>query len=62
MKRSWRGVILLAMVLGLNIVFTQQTVNAFFYERYAAVLVYCGLNVLTVPLAYLLYRKERDAA
>ena len=60
MKRSWRGVILLCLVLLLNIVFTQQTVNAFFYDRFATVLIYCGLNVLTFPLALWIYRKERD--
>lgn len=60
MKRSWRGVILLCFVLLLNIVFTQKAVNAFFYEKYVEVLIYCGLNVLTFPLALWLYRRERD--
>ncbi|WP_284641052.1 hypothetical protein [Paenibacillus silviterrae] len=62
MKRSYRGVILLCIVLLLNIVFTQQAVNAYFYEKYVTVLVFAALNVLTFPLALWIYRRERDAA
>lgn len=60
MKRSWRGVIYLAVVLFLNIVCTQQTVNAFFYEKYTLVLIFAGLNLLLFPVAFWIYRKERD--
>ncbi|PZD95582.1 hypothetical protein DNH61_13730 [Paenibacillus sambharensis] len=60
MKRSWRGVIYLALVLFLSIIVTQQTVNAYFYERYQLVLVLCVINILIFPLALLIYRKERD--
>ncbi|WP_248926105.1 hypothetical protein [Paenibacillus hamazuiensis] len=61
MKRSWRGVVYLCVVLFLDIVFTQKAVGAFFYEKYASVVVYALLNVLLFPAAYLIYRKERDA-
>ena len=62
MKRSWRGVILLSVIVFLNIVCTQMTVNAFFYEKYRMVLVYAALNVLLFPVAVWIYRKDRDRA
>ncbi|MBB3110961.1 hypothetical protein FHS18_003029 [Paenibacillus phyllosphaerae] len=49
MKRSYRGVIHLSLVLLLGIVFTRQFVNAFFYERYARTIVFASLNLLLVP-------------
>ncbi|MFC4102249.1 hypothetical protein [Paenibacillus xanthanilyticus] len=61
MKRSYRGVVYLSLVLLLSIVCTQQVVNAFFYERYALTLVFAGANVLLFPIALWLYRRERDA-
>ncbi|MFB9324873.1 hypothetical protein ACFFSY_02815 [Paenibacillus aurantiacus] len=60
MKRSYRGVIYLSLVLLLCIVCTQQVVNAFFYERYALTLLFAGLNVVLFPVALWLYRRERD--
>ena len=60
MKRSWWGVILLCFVLLCNIVFTQQVVNNFFYERYEQVLLFAGLNLLMFPVAILIYRRERN--
>lgn len=60
MKRSYRGVILLSIVLFLNIACTQQTVNAFFYEKYASVILFASLNVVLFPVAIWIYRRERD--
>ncbi|MWC29893.1 hypothetical protein [Paenibacillus sp. MMS18-CY102] len=60
MKRSYRGVIYLSFVLLANIVFTQQVVNAFFYEQYEKVLLFAGLNVILFPLAIWIYRRERN--
>lgn len=58
MKRSYRGVILLSCVLLLNIVFTQLTVNFYFYEKYALVILFAVLNLILFPIAYYIYRKE----
>ncbi|WP_027084659.1 hypothetical protein [Cohnella panacarvi] len=62
MKRSWRGVILLAAVLFLNIVCTQLAVNAFFYDKFRLVLIYAACNVLLFPISLWIYKKERDRA
>ncbi|KQO17282.1 hypothetical protein [Paenibacillus sp. Leaf72] len=58
MKRSYRGVILLSVVLFLNIVCTQNVVNHYFHEKYELVLVFALLNVLLFPLALWIYKKE----
>jgi hypothetical protein len=60
MKRSYRGVILLSFVLLMNIVFTQQAVNAFFYQQYGTVIVFALLNIALFPAAYWIYRVERE--
>ncbi|MBW7475243.1 hypothetical protein K0T92_10840 [Paenibacillus oenotherae] len=60
MKRSYRGVVLLSLVLFLNIVCTQQTVNAYYYEKYETVILFCGLNLLLFPVAFWIYKRERD--
>ncbi|MNF94687.1 hypothetical protein D3C84_774050 [compost metagenome] len=60
MKRSWRGVILLCVVLFLNIVCTQKAVNAYYFEQYRSVLMYASFNLVLFPAAYLIYRRERD--
>lgn len=58
MKRSWRGVILLAVVLFLNLVCTQMTVQSYFYEKYEQTLVFAAANLLLFPLAYWIYKRE----
>lgn len=58
MKRSWRGIGLLGFLLLGNIVFTQQTVNHYYYEKYEMTIVYAILNILIFPLSYLIYEKE----
>ncbi|WP_127534336.1 hypothetical protein [Paenibacillus kobensis] len=60
MKRSWRGVILLCIVLFLNIICTQKAVNAYYFEHYRSVIMYALFNILLFPAAYLIYRRERD--
>lgn len=60
MKRSYRGVILLSLVLFLNIACTQQTVNAFFYDKNETVIVFAALNLILFPIAVWIYRRERD--
>ncbi|HUC91678.1 MAG TPA: hypothetical protein VMS09_06540 [Paenibacillus sp.] len=60
MKRSWRGVIYLCIVLFLSIVVTQTVVNAFFYEKYGLVVTLALINVLLFPVALWIYRRERD--
>lgn len=58
MKRSWRGVILLSVVLFLNIVITQLTVNNFYYEKYTHVVILAAANLILFPIALWIYRKE----
>lgn len=60
MKREYRGVILLALVLLLHIAVTQQVVNAFYFENYRKAVMFAAINVALFPLAYWIYRKERD--
>lgn len=50
----------MSLVLLLNIVCTQQVVNAYFYEQYAKVLVFAGLNLVLFPIAVWIYRRERN--
>lgn len=58
MKRSYRGVILLAFVLFLNIVCTQYTVNFYFYDKFALTVLFAVLNLLLFPIAIYIYKKE----
>lgn len=58
MKRSWRGIGLLGLLLLANIVFTQQTVNHYYYEQYEMTIVFAALNILVFPVAYFIYKKE----
>lgn len=61
MKRSYRGVLLLCLVLFANLLFTQYTVNMFFAQRYDITILLAALNLLTFPAAWLIYRKEKRA-
>ncbi|MFZ3576982.1 hypothetical protein [Virgibacillus sp. DJP39] len=58
MKRSYLGVIGLAVILLLNIIFTQLLVHQFFFQNYWIVLLYVGLNILLFPTAFFIYKKE----
>jgi uncharacterized membrane protein YczE len=59
MSRSFRGVILLGLILFLNIVFTQYAVHQFYYENYAATVICALLNLVLFPVAVMIYRKEK---
>jgi len=61
MKRSYQGVLLLSVILLLNIVFTQKMVHQFFYENYVNTLIYCGLNIVLFPVAWVIYKKLKKA-
>lgn len=58
MKRSYRGVILLSIVLFLNIVCTQYTINHYYYEKYELSILFALLNVILFPIALFIYKKE----
>jgi uncharacterized membrane protein len=58
MKRSWRGVILMSLVLFCNIVFTQYTINHYYHEKYKLVLLFAALNIAVFPVAWRIYKKE----
>lgn len=57
MKRSYIGVIILAAILMMNIVFTQYMVHQYYYENYVNVLIFGGLNIVLFPLAVFAYKK-----
>ncbi|MEH6987766.1 MULTISPECIES: hypothetical protein [Bacillales] len=57
MKRRYLGVIILAAILMMNIVFTQYMVHQYYYENYENVLIFGGLNIVLFPLAVFAYKK-----
>jgi hypothetical protein len=57
MKRSYRAVIALSMVLFLSIVCTQYTVNMYYYQQYEFTVLFALLNILLFPLAIVIYKK-----
>ncbi|GEC89684.1 hypothetical protein [Brevibacillus brevis] len=59
MKSSYRGVILLALILFASIVCTQYTVNMYFAQRYMEVLLLSGAAVVLFPLAWMVFRKDQ---
>ncbi|MFS0553433.1 hypothetical protein [Brevibacillus sp. 179-C9.3 HS] len=59
MKSSYRGVILLALILFASIVCTQYVVNMYFAQRYMEVLLLSGAAVVLFPLAWLVYSKDK---
>ncbi|MUT67976.1 hypothetical protein [Paenibacillus sp. NEAU-GSW1] len=61
MKRSYRGVLLLSIVLFLNIVCTQYVVNHYFHQKYELVILFAVLNVALFPSALYIYKKEGKA-
>ncbi|MFC7060979.1 hypothetical protein [Halobacillus seohaensis] len=58
MRRSYVGVIALCVTLLLNIIFMQLAVHQYFYENYAATLVYVALNLILFPLSIVIYKRE----
>ncbi|RBP95734.1 hypothetical protein DFO70_10259 [Cytobacillus firmus] len=57
MRRSFLGVIILAAILMMNIIFTQYMVHQYYYENYEKVLIFGGLNIVLFPLAVFAYKK-----
>ncbi|MGY6211802.1 hypothetical protein ACXEO8_17690 [Cytobacillus firmus] len=57
MNRRYLGVIILAAILMMNIVFTQYMVHQYYYENYENVLIFGGLNIVLFPLAVFAYKK-----
>lgn len=60
MKRSYLGVLLLCLVLFLNLVCTQYTINMYFAQRYEQSIVLALVNILIFPVALLIYRREKQ--
>ncbi|MFG6115983.1 hypothetical protein SAMN05421743_10969 [Thalassobacillus cyri] len=60
MKRSYVGVLILAAILLMNIVFTQLVVHQYYYENYGVTLLYAGLNILLFPVALFVYKNEKN--
>jgi len=58
MKPSYRGILLLCLILFANLICTQYTVNMYFAEKYLASLLFAASNVILFPLALLIYKKE----
>ncbi|MEH7383685.1 hypothetical protein V7138_24730 [Bacillus sp. JJ1533] len=61
MKRSYLGVLILSAILFLNIIFTQKMVHQYFYENYVNTLIFCGLNLVLFPVAWIAYKKLKKA-
>ncbi|THE12750.1 hypothetical protein E1I69_10175 [Bacillus timonensis] len=61
MKRSYLGVLILSVILFLNIIFTQKMVHQYFYENYVNTLIFCGLNIMLFPVAWVVYKKLKKA-
>ncbi|WP_077356627.1 hypothetical protein [Virgibacillus halodenitrificans] len=59
MKRSYIGVITLAIILFLDIVCMQLLVHQFFYENYGNVLLYMTIMIILFPVAFIIYKKEK---
>jgi hypothetical protein len=57
MKRSYLPVALLLAVLMLNIIFTQYMVHQYFYENYTNTIIAAVINVILLPVAFLIYKK-----
>ncbi|WP_186576359.1 hypothetical protein [Aquibacillus kalidii] len=60
MKRSYVGVISLCLVLFLDIVFMQLLIHQYFFENYLVTLIFMAGNILLFPIAFLIYKKEKD--
>ncbi|MEH7386191.1 hypothetical protein V7147_12350 [Bacillus sp. JJ1521] len=61
MKRSYLGVFILSVILFLNIIFTQKMVHQYFSENYVNTLIFCGLNIVLFPVAWVVYKKLKKA-
>lgn len=57
MKRSYRAVIALCIVVLFNIIFTQYAVNMYYFEKYGLTILFAVCNVILFPIALLIYKK-----
>jgi len=60
MKRSYRGVLSLCLILFFNIVITQATVHQYYFENYGITLLLAGLNVVLFPIAIWIYKRHKN--
>lgn len=49
----------LLICLMLNIVFTQKMVHQFKFENYDGALIYCILNLIVFPIAFVIYKRDQ---
>ncbi|RFU69484.1 hypothetical protein D0463_02335 [Bacillus sp. V59.32b] len=61
MNPRYVSVAILCGVLLLNIIFTQYVVHQYYHENYVNVLIFCGLNLILFPIAFLIYKRDRKS-
>lgn len=59
MMRSYRGVLFLCAVLMLNIIFTNRAIHHYYYENYETTIYFAVANLIMVPIALFIYKKEK---
>lgn len=52
----------LLVILLLNIIFTQKMVHQYYFENYVTAIIYCVLNLILFPVAFLIYKQDRKRA
>ncbi|MGI8385059.1 hypothetical protein [Robertmurraya sp. P23] len=52
----------LLVILMLNIVFTQKMVHQYYFENYVTAIIYCVLNLILFPIAFLIYKQDQKKA
>jgi uncharacterized membrane protein YczE len=52
----------LLVILMLNIIFTQKMVHQYYFENYVTAIIYCVLNLILFPIAFLIYKQDRKRA
>ncbi len=52
----------LLVILMLNIVFTQKMVHQYYFENYVTAIIYCVLNLVLFPIAFLIYKQDQKKA
>ncbi|AKF96130.1 hypothetical protein NW801_07785 [Brevibacillus laterosporus] len=59
MKSSQWRVVCMSLLLLASITFVQLCVDMFYAQRYLEVLVYSGLAIICVPVAFLIYLLDK---
>ncbi|WP_066048130.1 hypothetical protein [Robertmurraya korlensis] len=52
----------LLVILMLNIVFTQKMVHQYYFENYVTAIIYCLLNLVLFPIAFVIYKQDQKKA